>query len=63
LKNDIGESQNLAVALPEKAKQLKDRLDRWRQQVKAPMPTKNVPSAATERSQQRARKRTAAASD
>jgi arylsulfatase A-like enzyme len=62
LKNDIGESRNLALAVPEKTKQLKDRLDRWRQQVNAPMPTKNVPSAAKERPQ-RAQKRAAAASD
>jgi hypothetical protein len=62
LKNDIGESRNLAVALPEKTKQLKDRLDRWRQEVNAPMPTRNVPSEAKERSQ-RVQKRAAAVSD
>ncbi|MCB1231671.1 MAG: sulfatase [Verrucomicrobiae bacterium] len=45
LRDDIGESHNLAEDLPEKAKELKSLLDAWRKEVGAPMPTKNDGSA------------------
>ncbi len=41
LKNDIGESKNLAAAMPDKAKELHDKLLAWRKEVGAKMPTKN----------------------
>jgi arylsulfatase A-like enzyme len=43
LSSDIGESKNLAKEMPEKAKELHARLVAWRNEVKAPMPTKNSP--------------------
>ena len=41
LRDDIGETKNLATTMPDKAKELHDRLVAWRADVKAPMPTKN----------------------
>lgn len=41
LREDIGETKNLATAMPEKAKELHAKLVAWRAAVKAPMPTKN----------------------
>ncbi|MCX7826507.1 MAG: DUF4976 domain-containing protein, partial [Verrucomicrobiae bacterium] len=41
LKDDIGEQKNLAAAMPEKAKELHDKLVAWRKSVNAPMPTPN----------------------
>ncbi len=41
LDDDIGESNNLAEQLPEKAKELYARLVAWRAEMHAPMPTKN----------------------
>ena len=46
LREDIGESRNLAQELPEKARALHARLVAWRTSMKAPMPTKNNASAA-----------------
>lgn len=42
LSNDIGETKNLANEMPDKARELHDRLIAWRSEVDAPMPTKNV---------------------
>jgi arylsulfatase A-like enzyme len=44
LKEDIGESKNLAASMPEKAKELHAKLQSWREAIKAPMPVKNTPS-------------------
>ena len=41
LRDDIGESKNLATTMPDKAKELHAKLVAWRVAVKAPMPTKN----------------------
>jgi arylsulfatase A-like enzyme len=46
LRDDIGETKNLAAEMPEKAKELHARLVAWRKEVNAPMPTKNDGSAA-----------------
>lgn len=43
LKDDLGESRNLAAQMPEKANQLHDKLLAWREAIKAPMPTPNDP--------------------
>lgn len=41
LRDDIGETNNLAADMPDKAKELHTRLIAWRKEVNAPMPTKN----------------------
>lgn len=41
LNDDIGETKNLATAMPDKARELHERLIAWRAEVNAPMPTKN----------------------
>ena len=46
LRNDIGETKNLAKENPDKAKELLARLVAWRAEVKAPMPTKNEPATS-----------------
>ncbi len=46
LRDDIGETKNLASEMPDKAKELHDRMVAWRKEVKAPMPVKNVTGAA-----------------
>jgi len=43
LRNDIGETTNLAEKMPEKARQLHDRLIAWRKEVHAPVPTEKNP--------------------
>ncbi len=43
LKDDIGERNNLAGAMPDRARQLHDVMQRWRASVKAPVPTKRNP--------------------
>ncbi|MBK8040086.1 MAG: sulfatase [Verrucomicrobiaceae bacterium] len=45
LKDDLGESKNLASTNPDKAKELHSKLQTWREAIQAPMPTKNTPSA------------------
>ena len=42
LKDDIGESKNLAALMPEKAAELHSKLLAWRQVISAPMPTLNA---------------------
>jgi arylsulfatase A-like enzyme len=47
LKDDLGETKNLATTNPDKAKELHERLIAWRKASKAPMPTPyNVEAAA-----------------
>ncbi|MEO6741975.1 MAG: sulfatase [Chthoniobacteraceae bacterium] len=46
LRDDIGETKNLAATMPDKAKELHTRLVAWRKEVNAPMPTKNDAAAA-----------------
>ena len=41
LRDDIAESRNLAMQMPEKARELQQRLHAWRQEVAAQMPTPN----------------------
>lgn len=51
LKEDIGESTNLATQLPEKAQELLTQLEDWRKQIGAPVPVEPNPKydAAAER--------------
>ena len=46
LRDDVGETKNLAEAQPEKVTELKAKLAAWRKEVGAPMPTKNSPTDA-----------------
>jgi arylsulfatase A-like enzyme len=41
LRDDIGETTNLATRLPDKAKELHGKMIAWREAIKAPMPTVN----------------------
>lgn len=41
LRDDLGETKNLVREQPDKARELHEKLIRWRTEVKAPMPTKN----------------------
>ena len=41
LKDDLGETKNLATTNPDKAKELLERLNAWRKETNAPMPTPN----------------------
>ena len=43
LRDDIGETKDLAARLPEKAKEMRARLSDWRDKVKAPVPTRLNP--------------------
>jgi arylsulfatase A-like enzyme len=53
LKDDIGETKNLAQVHPEKTKELYGRLVAWRKEVKAPMPTKNDGTAPVEQAKKK----------
>lgn len=48
LREDIGETKNLATAQPAHAKELHGKLVAWRAAIKAPMPTPNTASADVE---------------
>ncbi|MFM9167717.1 MAG: aryl-sulfate sulfohydrolase, partial [Verrucomicrobiota bacterium] len=46
LRDDLGETKNLADSMPDKAKELREKLVAWRKQVNAPMPRPADASAA-----------------
>ena len=46
LRDDIGETRNLATSQPEKTRELHAKLVAWRQATNAPMPTKNTGATA-----------------
>lgn len=46
LRNDLSEKNDLAAKMPDKTKELHEKLMAWRKEVHAPMPTKNDPSSA-----------------
>lgn len=46
LRDDIGETKNLASSMPDKARELHNRMVAWRKEINAPMPTPNKPVAA-----------------
>ena len=46
LREDLGEQNNLAAKMPEKAQELRTQLATWRTAIKAPMPAPNTPTAA-----------------
>jgi hypothetical protein len=43
LKKDLGEENNLAQKMPEKAKELHGAMLKWRKATKAPVPTEKEP--------------------
>jgi arylsulfatase A-like enzyme len=47
LRDDLGETRNLATARPEKAKELHAKMLAWRAATNAPMPTRNTGAAAS----------------
>lgn len=47
LRDDIGETKNLATQMPDKARELHAKLVAWRQAVNAPMPTPNQGDTAS----------------
>ena len=57
LRDDISESQDLAQRLPDKAKELHQRLVSWRKQVGARMPTPNPEYDASKADQWKRRPR------
>jgi arylsulfatase A-like enzyme len=63
LRDDIGETKNLATAMPDKTKELRAKLVAWRTAIKAPMPTKNDGSASAAKKKKGGRKKAAAKDD
>lgn len=49
LREDIGETKNLAASMPDKANELHAKLVAWRREVNAPMPTPHVPTKKAQR--------------
>jgi arylsulfatase A-like enzyme len=46
LKDDVGEKNNLAKSMADKANELHAKMVAWRAEIKAPMPTPNTPTSA-----------------
>ena len=57
LKNDLGETKNLATAEPERTKAMYAKLLAWRAAVKAPMPQPNTPDAAAAQKKKKGKKK------
>jgi arylsulfatase A-like enzyme len=62
LRDDLSETNNLAAKLPGKAKELRELLIAWRQQIAAPMPTQNPEQGKAGGVRPKAGKKKAAAS-
>jgi arylsulfatase A-like enzyme len=62
LRDDLGETKNLAAAMPEKTKELHAKLIAWRKATNAAMPTKNTGASAdaTEKKKGKGKKKAAA---
>ena len=56
LRDDIGESKNLAQQQPDKARELHARLVAWRTEIKAPMPTPHTPDPTATAAKPKAKK-------
>jgi len=48
LREDIGEEKNLASQFPEKVAEMHALLKKWREEIKAPMPTPHTPEAGAQ---------------
>ena len=57
LRDDIGEKNNLAKAMPDKARELHNRMLAWRKEINAPMPTPNKPSPTVPRHKGKGKKK------
>ena len=57
LRDDIGETKNLAEQQPETTRELHARLQAWRAEVSAPMPTKNDGTGPAAKPKKKARNR------
>lgn len=56
LRDDLGETTDLAAKHPDRVKELRDRLVAWRKDVAAPMPTLHTPVPATPKKNKKAAK-------
>jgi arylsulfatase A-like enzyme len=63
LGDDIGEKTNLAQKMPEKTKEMHDRLLAWRKDVKAPLPTANKGEAPPPEAKKKAKGKKKAVAD
>ncbi len=61
LREDIGETRNLATELPDKAKALREKLAAWRAEVRAPMPAPNTEPGSASKPAKKKRKAAGAA--
>jgi arylsulfatase A-like enzyme len=55
LRDDLGETKNLAADMPDKTKELHARLIAWRKEVNASMPTRNVGPAVPDTAKKKAK--------
>src|SRR4029077_5953231 len=63
LADDIGEKNNLAKKMPEKTKELHDRLLAWRKEINAPLPTPNKGDTAAPEAKKKVKGKKKAAAD
>jgi len=63
LREDIGETKNVASENPAKVQELHALLKKWREEIKAPMPTPHTPEPAPESAKQQRRAKRAAQSE
>ncbi len=59
LRDDVSQKNNLAQSMPEKTKELHDKLLAWRTEIKAPMPTKREAGSTTAEPQKAKKKKRA----
>ena len=52
LREDIGETRNLAAAMPDKTRELREKMLAWRKEIGAPMPGKNAGAAGPAKSRE-----------
>jgi arylsulfatase A-like enzyme len=57
LKEDLGEKNNLAAKMPEKVKELHEKMLAWRAEMKAPMPTSHKPDPTAKKKARKAKKK------
>lgn len=61
LREDLGETNNLAAQQPDKTKELHEKLVAWRKSIGAPMPTQNLEQDKADAARPKAKKKKAAA--
>jgi len=60
VREDLSETNNLAAKLPDKTRELHDKLVAWRKEISAPMPTKNPEQGQADTARPKAKKKKAA---